>query len=187
MPARSLALLFVLFAALALSACGNKEAVVTKAETEGIYLDVGELDYQVQGSRILNPEASPDRQYLTGLGEDVEPPSKDETWFAVFLRVQNQTEEEHTPASVFEIVDTQEKSFEPLDIDPEANAFAYQPVPMAPGDKIPGTGTLTEEGPVQGAMLLFKLPYETLQNRPLEFKIRPLGGIGEEGIVDLDV
>ena len=187
MRVRPLALLTALLVALALGGCGNKHAVVTHAETEGIYIDVGELDYQIQGSRVLNPDVDPDRQYLAGLPETEGGPSREETWFAVFIRVDNHTDEEHTTASEFEIVDTQEETFEPIELDVASNQFAYESRGLEAGHTLPAEGSLTGEGPNQGALLLFKLPYETLQNRPLEFKIKPSAPGGEEGVVDLDV
>jgi hypothetical protein len=186
MAVRSLTLICALFA-LALAGCGNKHAVVTLAETEGIYIDVGELDYQIQNSRVLNPNIDPDRQYLTGLPEDHAAPKEDETYFVVFMRVQNQTDEAHTSADEFEIVDTQENRYTPIELDPAENPFVYQSGEVAPHSVYPTGESLTAEGPTQGALLLFKLPYSTLQNRPLEFKITPLGSIGEEGIIDIDV
>ena len=62
-------LLLVLAAASAgaLAGCGNKLEVRTVGETEGIYIDVGELRYQVQLSRIINPNDIEDRHYLAGL------------------------------------------------------------------------------------------------------------------------
>ena len=39
----------------------------TSAETEGIYLDLGDLKYQVQISRCLNPADTEDSSYLRGL------------------------------------------------------------------------------------------------------------------------
>jgi len=185
MHRRSLPLVLVVLAAFAVAACGNKEAVVKVAETEGIYVDVGALDYQVQISRILNPNSVPDSQYLTGLPEDEAGPTDKETWFGVFVRVQNSTETVQTPALKFEIVDTQEKSFEPITLDAKENVFAYTANPLAPGATLPAVDSLTNEGPSQGSMLLFKLPFDTLQNRPLEFKIETFAG--EEGVVDLDV
>ena len=52
-------LLLALAAASAsvLAGCGNKLEVRTVGETEGIYVDVGELRYQVQLSRIINPHS----------------------------------------------------------------------------------------------------------------------------------
>ena len=49
-------MVLVLAAALVVGGCGNKEETTTEAATEGIYLDVGDLKYQVQISRIINPQ-----------------------------------------------------------------------------------------------------------------------------------
>ena len=51
----------------ALGACGAKEDEITHGETEGAYLDLGELKYQVQISRQLNPADREDEAYLLGL------------------------------------------------------------------------------------------------------------------------
>src|SRR5690606_38371032 len=61
---RVLALTAVSALALPLAACGNKEEVVTHGHTEGSYLNVGNLTYQVQISRQLNPADVTDRSYL---------------------------------------------------------------------------------------------------------------------------
>ena len=62
--------LFVLCAAV-FSGCGNKQEIVTVAETEGDYVDVAGLTYQVQLSRFLKPGDVEDKQYLMGLPEGV--------------------------------------------------------------------------------------------------------------------
>ena len=54
-------------AAARCAGCGNKVEVRTVGETEGIYIDVGDLRYQVQISRIINPHDVEDRRYLQGL------------------------------------------------------------------------------------------------------------------------
>ena len=74
MRLRPLLLLTVAAAALVLAGCGNKVEVRTVAETEGIYIDVGELKYQVQLSRIINPSEPEDAAYLQGLPAGTEPP-----------------------------------------------------------------------------------------------------------------
>ena len=51
----------VLGAALALAGCGDKLETRTVGETEGLYIDVGDLKYQVQISRIINPYDVEDR------------------------------------------------------------------------------------------------------------------------------
>ena len=115
---------------VALTGCGNKHEVVTIAETEGIYVDVGELKYQVQLSRIINPNDEEDRRYLEGLPEGTVPPKSDEAWFGVWMRVQNTTNAKRLEAAEeFEIVDTQEHTFEPIEVD---NPFAYEPQELPP-------------------------------------------------------
>ncbi len=71
-----------LAAATSLAAVRRARRSPTHGETEGIYVDTGDLKYQVQISRQLNPADFEDRDYLTGL------PAADRTlpagqeWFA---------------------------------------------------------------------------------------------------------
>jgi len=170
----------------ALAGCGNRtDEPRTFAETEGLYLELGDLDYQIQISRQLNPNLEADQDYLVGLPEGVSEPASDEAWFAVFVRVQNQTEETIEPADEFEIVDTEENVYRPVPLDPETNVFAYDANPLEPGELIPAEGSTASNSPIAGSLLLFKLPYAAFQARPLEFRIQPPAG--EEGTVDLDV
>ena len=112
---RPLLLLALAASALVLAGCGNKVEVRTVAETEGIYIDVGELKYQVQLSRILNPNDEEDEAYLQGLPAGTEPLGADEAWFGVWIRVENTTDElTLMSADEFEIVDTQEHTFKPI-------------------------------------------------------------------------
>ena len=83
-------LVSVALAALALGACGNKEERTLHGTTEGIYIDVGDLKYQVQISRLLNPNDREDSGYLVDLPADQQLGPKD-NWFAVFMRVENTT------------------------------------------------------------------------------------------------
>ena len=172
--------------AIALPGCagGHKEAVVHEAKTEGIYVDVGELDYQVQISRQLNPAVAPDKGYLAGMPDYVSPLTEDEVWFGVSVRVQNQTDEPHESADKFEITETTGESFTPIDIKAEDNPLAYEAKEIPPHSTYPDPDELAGDSPTQGGMLLFKIPYSSLGNRPLEFKIE---ADGEEAVVDLDV
>ncbi len=173
--------------ALALSGCdwfGHKEAVVHRAKVEGIYVDVGELDYQVQISRQLNPAVVPDRGYFAGLPEYVSPLTEDETWFGVSLRVQNQTDEPHESADAFEIQETTGETFTPIEMSAEDNPLAYEAQEIPPRSVYPDPDELAGDSPTQGGMLLFKIPYSSLGNRPLEFKIE---AESEEAVVDLDI
>jgi hypothetical protein len=183
---RRLLMVLVLGAALALTGCGNKIETRTIGETEGLYIDVGDLKYQVQISRIINPRDIEDRHYLTGLPPGTLEPKADEAWFGVWLRVQNTTSEEtFDTATQFEIVDTQENSFEPIEL--EENEWAYMPERLGPNTVLPNSESPAGQGPIQGSLLLFKLTTDALQNRPLEFKITNPNDPEDVGIVDLDV
>ena len=183
---RVLCISAALLCALLAAGCGNKEeGGVTVADTEGIYLDVDELKYQVQISRYMNPNDVEDRSYLIGLPASTAEPAGDETWFGVFIRVQNTTDETIAPANDFEIVDTQDKVYRPIPLDTNINPFAYKPDPIAPKGLIPEADSVASEGTIQGSLLLFKVKTESLQNRPLEFRFKR--GSGTEGVVDLDV
>jgi hypothetical protein len=179
-------MVLVLGAALALAGCANKEEVRTVGETEGLYIDIGDLKYQVQVSRIINPSDIEDRHYLTGLPSGTLEPKADEAWFGVWMRVQNTTSEKSFDAATdFKIVDTQENTFEPIEL--EGNAFAYAPARLGPNSVLPNSESPPGQGPIQGSLLLFKLTTEALQNRPLEFKITSPTDPEDVGIVDLDV
>ena len=180
-----IAVLAALFCALFATGCGNKLETRTVGETEGLYLDVDDLKYQIQISRYLNPNDVEDRAYFKGLPEGTAQPAGDETWFGVFIRVSNSTNEEVTPANTFEIIDTQENVFRPVPLDPEVNDFVYVPDPIPPKGLIPQPDSTASTGPIQGALLLFKVKTSSLQNRPLEFRFRR--GSSTQGIVDLDV
>ncbi len=173
-------------AGLLASGCGQIEDVRTVGETEGLYIDINKLRYQVQISRVLNPNDPDDRDYLAGVPES-EQPESGETFFGVFLRVQNTTAEASAEtADEFEIVDTDEESYEPIPL-PEENIWAYRPTTLGPGDLLPSPNSAQFSGTTRGALLLFRLGVDTLQNRPLEFEIHSPENPEEVGIIDLDV
>jgi hypothetical protein len=186
-PARALLLLALAAAAmLALAGCGNKVETRTIGDTEGIYIDVGDLKYQVQLSRIINPNDLEDRTYLAGLPSGTAPPKSDEAWFGVWMRVQNVRSKDTFPAAQeFEISDTQEDKFTPVPL--ANNPFAYQPQDLGPRTIVPNANSVAGEGVIQGSLILFKLTTEALANRPLEFKIVSPTSADNVGIVDLDV
>lgn len=170
----------------ALAGCGNRsDEPRTFAETEGLYLELGDLEYQIQISRQLNPSDTEDADLLNGLPETVEEPTAEEAWFGVFVRVANQTDEALPVARDFEIRDAEANVYSPVPVDPEINVFAYEPRTLEPGRLLPALDSAAQNGPIKGGMVLFKLPYSAFQARPLEFVIHP--PTGEEGIVDLDV
>lgn len=188
MRRRPLVVTICALAALA-GGCGNKEAETVVADTEGIWLDVGELDYHIQGSRQLNPYQVPDDRFLTGLPEGYGAPDAEQTWFAVFLRIENKTDAAAPSAEEFEIEDTLGTRYEPVPIDTSANPYAYQPGELGVKEVVPHPDSSQEDDSTAGSMLLFKLPLDGYQNRPLEFIIHaPDGSDGPAvGKLDLDV
>ncbi|HEX7299113.1 MAG TPA: hypothetical protein VF257_08895 [Solirubrobacteraceae bacterium] len=183
---RSLTLLLVALAALALGACGNRHARTLHAATEGEYVDVGPLKYQVQISRLLNPTSTEDRAYLVDLpsGQDLGPADE---WFAVFMRVENETDDPQPAAAQYEIVDTQDNVYRPIQFGPK-NVFAYRAGTIGPEQILPLPDSPAGQNSIQGALLLFKIPFRNLENRPLELRIPAPAGTGNEvGTIDLDV
>jgi hypothetical protein len=187
---RPLVLLVALLAGGGLAACGNhpdEDARVVRAKNEGLYLDIGELKYQVQISRQLNPDDVQDRSFLTGIPAAERQLKPDEVWFGVFLRVQNETDRALLPSADMKIVDTQADEFRPIRLD-DTNLFAYratEPVPAR--DVVPLADTPAYDSPVRGSMLLFKLTLTALGNRPLELEIEGSQPPPQTGIIDLDV
>jgi hypothetical protein len=183
---RPLVLALLAAVALVASGCANKTNSQTEAQTEGLYMDVGPLLYQVQVSRYLNPADEEDISYLKGLpsGTPVQP-GKGQVWFAVFMRVQNVGKQTQTATDQYEITDTQGNNYRPIPLDANVNPFAYVAEPVPPGSFIPGPETPAYNGPIQGSLLLFKLSAASLQNRPLTLKIE--GGANEEATVQLDL
>jgi hypothetical protein len=184
-----MALRIVLTTALValVAGCGGGTGQVTSAETEGLYLDINGLKYQIQMSRYMNPADVEDQEYLVGLPEGTEQPAADEIWFGVWVRVENTSEDETRPAaSRWEIHDTQENVYRPVSVDAEKNPFVYEAVDVPPKTVLPLSTSAAGQGPVQGSLLLFKLKIDSLQNRPLELKFSN-GGSGQEGTYHLDV
>lgn len=167
---RRLPLLALVLAAVLVAGCGGTKGPTTNAETEGIYLSLAGMDYQVQVSRFLNPSDTTDRAYLLGLPKGTEVGSGD-IWFGIFMRVQNNGDRPLPVATDYEITDTQGGVFRPVPLDPKANPFAYQAGDVVPKGVLPDPDSAPGQGPVQGSLVLFKLKVDALQNRPLELHI----------------
>jgi hypothetical protein len=171
-------------AALALAGCGEKTDTVRFAETEGIYVDVGNLVYQVQISRYLNPADREDREYLVGIPPNEAQPTGDEIWFGVWMRVKNYSNETLQPTRNFVINDTEGNKYYPVNL-PKSNPFAYNPGPLGADQVYPLPDTAAASGPIQGSLILFKLKTESTSNRPLVLHIQQPGQ--DEATIDLDL
>jgi len=172
-----------------LSACGKHQSTgpVRVAETEGIYLDVSDLKYQVEMSRQLNPKDTQDKPLLLGIPADEQELKAEEVWFAVALRVQNETDEPLMPSDSIEIEDTVGDKYEPIELG-EENVFAYRADDaIPPQETYPLLDSPAFDSPARGAVLLFKLTLTGLNNRPLELKIEGRKFPKQTGLVNLDV
>jgi hypothetical protein len=185
MRRRLLPIALLAVVSLLAAGCGNKSSNETEAQTEGLYMTVGPLLYQVQISRYLNPADPEDRAYLVGLpaGIRLQPPPG-RTWFGVFMRVQNVRNRTYVPTNEYSIVDTQGDRFRPTPLNAGINPFVYVPTPLGPGGINPGPETPAASGPIQGSLILFQLTTNSLQNRPLALEIGPPGQVAT---VDLDL
>jgi hypothetical protein len=165
-----------LAAVLALSACGDSHTRVTTGTYAGEggkaapYLDVGPLVYQVEVSRELNPFNSEDASYLQGVSEGESKSEPGKEWFAVFIQVYNTTNQPHQAAEEFTITDTQGHKYTPLALS-QTNAYAYRGGTVPANGQLPLPDTTAGEGPTAGALLLYKIPVESLSNRPFQIKI----------------
>jgi len=186
-PRRSLAALAsltVLVGAVALSGCGEEEEL-EEPHREGLSVEFGDLDYNVFITRQLNIKNPEDHDYYQG--PDAPPGSN---LYSVFIEVCNSGDKPATAAKRFKIIDTQHNEFEPIEIS-ERNVFAYRSRTIAPDDCIPAPSSAASSAPTAGAMLLFSLPLEATENRPLELEI--LGdydfekGEYEKALVELDI
>ena len=188
---RLLAVLSASAVAAGLSACGKHQEEepggIIRTETEGIYLHLDHLKYQVQISRQLNPTDVADRGYLRAVDPAQRTLADDEVWFGVFLRVQNDTDESHPVSRDIHIVDTQENEFDPVPMGQD-NVFRYDPPAALPPSAIePRQDSAAADSPIQGSLLLFKVKNSSLDNRPLELVIKGRDVPQKTGIVNLDV
>jgi hypothetical protein len=175
---------------LVLSGCGENPRE-NDAAREGLPERVGEIDYNVYITRELNLRDVEDVGYYSGAEA---PPGF--ALYGVFLTACNPEEDAASPlvppATDFTVVDTQGNRFKPVPM-PRSNIFAYtsQARPLKHLACIPKAGSLASSGPTNGSLLIFKLPLQSLENRPLDLEIvsppDPETGERETGRIELDV
>jgi hypothetical protein len=164
------------------SGCGENPRP-DNASREGLPEEVGHIEYNVYITRELNLRDIEDKGYFTE-GEEAPP---GHALYGVFLEACNLAKEggeEIETAGEFVIEDTQGNKFEPLPL-AEDNIFAYKPEALGGQDCIPEEGTLARSSPTNGSLLVFELPLETLENRPLQLIITAPDS--DEGRVELDI
>jgi hypothetical protein len=178
MRSRVAALLAVV-ALTGLSACGNdEEPGVDEPAREGLAIPVDGIQYNVFITRQINPEIQPDEALYQG-----PPPEAGSTFYGLFIQACNDTDETHDAIEDFIVTDNQGEEFEPLEL-PEENAFAYRATTLEPGECIPEAGSVTQLGPSGGALLMFEIPLDKTENRPLELELE---GTEETKKIELDL
>ena len=172
------ALAAVLTGAALLSGCNTSPENARSAD-EGQAMKLGELLYNVQITRILNPADPEDKAYLAGQ----KPPSTDQYYLGVFMRVENDGDTSAQLASDFKVVDTVGDTFDPI---PSKSLFALKlGDTIHPGDQLPEPGSTAASGPIQGGMVLFRITGAAIQDRPLTLEIP--SSDGSTGKVTLDI
>jgi hypothetical protein len=180
-PRFSAALLaLALVLSLGLAACGEDEPKTSGAEGE--FIEVGDTTYQVQLTRLLNPQQRPDDSYLRAQVT----PTADETYLGVFLRIENDGDTPYKPPRDIKLIDTVGNEYLPLDTTQSGFGLDLgQEIP--PGDVAPPPNSPAAFGPTSGALLLFKVTQETAtDNLPLELQI-PVEGEDEPATITLDI
>jgi hypothetical protein len=173
--------------ALVVGGCGNKQSEIKFSETEGLYLDLGGLKYQVQISRQLNPYDVEDRSYLEGVPSELARVAPGDSWFAVFIRVENGSGKALPAADSFKLSDTQEHTFLPVPI-AKSNPFAYAATNVGPKSNLPPNQSVAQlNESIGGSLVLFKVPVAAYANRPLELTIKNPRNPRDTASVDLDV
>lgn len=170
LPALAAALVLVLLS-LGVAGCGYESD--SKHVEEGEPVTLGELKYNVIFSRFLNPDDNEDSAYLEGLPK----PPPGSAYFGVFFEVQNESEEPQRLADEFTITDIDHTKFEAV----ESESLYAFPVggEVESQEQIPVLDSTAQLGPIEGSAVIFELPAEALENRPLELEIPGPEGPGE--------
>jgi hypothetical protein len=174
----ALVLAGTLLAVLLLAGCeSNPESDLSVEEGQPVKL--GDLVYNVQISRPLNPADPEDEAYLVGQP----PPPNDKLYLGVFLQIENQGDGAQEVPEDFVVTDTEGQEFEPI---PSRSLFALELGGTVAGNReLPNPESTAANGPIQGAMILFLIPEAATEARPLTLDIpSPDGAVAE---VELDL
>jgi hypothetical protein len=172
-----LAALALAVLSLGVAACGYSSNSKNVAEGEAVHL--GELQYNVVFSRYLNPNDNEDAAYLVGQPA----PPNGSTYFGVFLRVNNESNESQPLPSTMTISDANEKHYNVI---PSKSLFAFPfGGEVESQEQIPVDDSPAQQGAIEGSLTLFLLSEEASSNRPLTLHIP--GAAGEVANVTLDL
>ena len=170
--------LAVALALLGVAGCGED---LSKEAEEGVPIKLGDLEFNVQETRFLNPSQPDDSEYLSG--QTLQPPPG-ESYLGVFLTIHNAGDDTVKLPTYAEtsIVDTTGAAYEAI---PSSTDFAAPlGTELGGGEDVPAPDTAAANGPTQGAIVLFLVDTGINENRPLELEIEYEG---ETGAITLDI
>jgi hypothetical protein len=172
---------------IAISACGAGEHATYADNLGPGYVQVGQLNYQVQVSRQLNPyDPYEDSWYLKGFSRAELALPKSDTFFGVSLQVFNWTSATATPTTRFFITDTIGERFYPM-MNPNPNPYTFVAVSIPAGGRLPNVNSNAFAGWTQGEFIIFKIPYESLAYRPLVLHIVNPRNTSRQSRIELDL
>jgi hypothetical protein len=177
---RRVAGIAALVAAAAIAAGGCSSTQHDLSVAEGSPVTLGNLEYNVQITRFLNPADAEDRAYLQGA------PAlpQDDYYLAVFLTVDNQGYSKSSLPTRYEVTDTEHNTYTPIAIH---NVFALPLSGDVPARRqIPNPDSVPASAPIGGMLLLFLIHEASTENRPLTLKI-PAAGNRAPGRIQLDL
>ena len=172
--------------AAAISACGAGEHARSADNLGPGYVEVSKLNYQVQISRQLNPWSDEDSGYLQGFTKSQLVLAPTVEWFAVSLQVYNWTGQAHTPTNDFFITDTLGDRYVPL-TNPTPNPYSYMPASIPAWGQLPAVDSNAFASFTQGEMVIFKIPYASLVDRPFVLHIVDPTNSSNQSTIELDV
>ena len=174
-----LALAFVLaLALLGVAGCGYSPS---NEGDEGVPIDVGNLEINVQMTRFMNPTDHEDKNYLAG---QTLPTPAGQAYLGVFMTLKNHSGNSTKVPSTAQmtVVDTTGAGYQAL---PSDTPFAAPlGTTLAGHGQIPVPDSPAESGPAQGAIVLFLVDQGVSENRPLKLEIEHDGVTGE---ITLDI
>jgi hypothetical protein len=168
----------ILLAAL-VAACDEESGDSAVEAREQNVVRIDGLAYRVVLFRELNPRIEPDRSLVEGAR-----PGPDEGLYAAILHVCNEGEVPARPTGDIVLEDAFGQVFHPLRpaVDPE---LTYHPRDLDPDECLPVPGS-TADTSFDGAAVVYEVPFDAVQRRPMVLEIRPRGG-GEPSRVQLDL
>jgi len=169
-----------LLVALAVWGCGGDERADNAVEArEGNQVELGGVRYRVVVFRQLNPFATPGDALWRG-----DPPRAGAGLYLVSLHACGVADGPARATDEVHLEDAFGQRFEPRSAG-TADAYEYEPRKLEPGECLPREDSAAEET-FGGAALVFALPFEAIEERPIVLELgHPAGD--DEARVQLDV